>query len=106
MGFPDQPRAGYARVPVNGMAIRSLVFGLAQVLLWWMILLPGFVSALIALVLGIVALRQISRRGGGGRGLAIAGVTLGALGVIGGMIWLLYLAFGSWVFTGPRGRGR
>ena len=66
-GGPPQPVGG-----TNGLAVASLVLGI----LWGF----GFLSAL-ALVLGLVALGQIKRQQQSGRGLAIAGVVLGALGV-------------------------
>jgi len=69
----------------NGLAIAALVCGI----LW------GFgVLSLLAVAFGIVALRQISQRGGGGRGLAIAGTVLGGLGIFGTvMMALLSFAF-------------
>lgn len=62
----------------NGMAIASMVLGI----LW----LYGLGSVL-ALVFGYVALNQIARDGGGGRGMAIAGVALGWVGL--GVILLI-----------------
>ena len=56
----------------NPLAVTSLVFGI----LW----LYGF-GALLALILGVIALRQTKRRGQYGRGMAIAGIILGGLGL-------------------------
>jgi Domain of unknown function (DUF4190) len=61
---------------LNAMAIASLVCGCLQVLLF---ALPVF--ALLALVFGLVALGQIRRRGDRGKGLAVAGATLGVCGL-------------------------
>jgi hypothetical protein len=64
----------------NGLATASLVIGIlvvpAHILLGlnWSGLL-----AIIAWITGVVSLLQISRRGGGGKGAAIAGLALGAL---------------------------
>lgn len=58
--------------PTNGMAIAALVVGIL-----WMY----WIGSILAVVFGHVALRQIARRGEGGRGLAIAGLTLGYVGV-------------------------
>ncbi|MFB9832373.1 DUF4190 domain-containing protein [Actinoallomurus acaciae] len=49
---------------MNGLAVGSLITGLL-----------GCVS-FVGLILGIIALRQIGRRGGRGRGMAIAGIAL------------------------------
>lgn len=66
---PVQPKGGR-----NGLATASLVLGI----LW------GFgMLSLLAFVLGLVALSQIKRHRQTGRGLAIAGVVLGALGFVG-----------------------
>ncbi|MFI7060591.1 DUF4190 domain-containing protein [Kribbella sp. NPDC050124] len=64
----------------NGMAIGSLATGIG-----------GFcvpIAAPVAVGLGIAALVQIKKRGGDGKGMAIAGLVLGGLTTIG---WLLYL---------------
>ncbi|MEU6605423.1 DUF4190 domain-containing protein [Streptomyces shenzhenensis] len=85
-GQPSYPAWGqgyspYARpAPVNGLAISSLVLGI-------LCCLPG-----VGLVLGLVALRQVKRRGERGRGLAIAGSVLSGTGLA---LWALMLATGG-----------
>ncbi|MWA06305.1 DUF4190 domain-containing protein [Actinomadura sp. LD22] len=61
----------------NGMAIAAFVTGLLGCC--------GIVGA----VLGVISLRQIADRGGKGRGLAIAGIALSALWIVGGTIGYL-----------------
>jgi hypothetical protein len=92
MGFPEQPRD--RPVQTNGLAVAALVCGLAQFLLWFFLLVPGFVTAVLALSFGLGGLAQIRRRGEGGRGLAIAGIVLGVLGVLGGIAWAILLGLG------------
>ncbi|MFJ9819516.1 DUF4190 domain-containing protein [Streptomyces sp. NPDC101151] len=82
---PYQPWAqGYSPhnqpAPVNGLAIASLVLGV-------LCCLPG-----VGLVLGLIALRQIGRRGERGKGLAIGGSVLSAVGLA---VWALLLATGG-----------
>ncbi|MFF0220958.1 DUF4190 domain-containing protein [Streptomyces sp. NPDC004629] len=85
-GQPPYPAWGqgyspYNRpAPVNGLAISSLVLGI-------LCCLPG-----VGLALGLVALRQIKRRGERGRGLAIGGSVLSGLGL---GLWVLMLATGG-----------
>lgn len=43
---------------VNGMAIAALVCGIAQFLLWFFLLVPGFIVALMALIFGLAWLRS------------------------------------------------
>lgn len=82
---------GAARAGVSAMAVLSMVA-----------LLLGPIGAVAAMVLGWAARREIEevpcRRAG--RGLAIAGLTLGALFTTG---WGAALAVGAWVWTYDRG---
>jgi hypothetical protein len=71
------------------------VCGLAQFLLWFFLLVPGFVAAVLALSFGLGGLAQIRNRGEGGRGMAIAGIVLGGLGVLAGVAWAILLGLGS-----------
>jgi hypothetical protein len=63
-----------ARVGTNGLAIASLVLGIV-----WLFGL----GSLLALIFGLIAIKQIDRTGEGGKGMAIAGAILGAVGIIG-----------------------
>lgn len=65
---------------VNGVAIAALVFGV-------LCFLPA-----VGLVLGLIALSQIKRRGERGKGMAIAGVTLSSLGLA---LWTVALVTGG-----------
>lgn len=49
-------------------------------------LISAFVLSLVAVITGHLALRQIKRTGEGGRGLAIAGVTIGYAGLVAGIV--------------------
>lgn len=70
------PPPGYSQVPpsrgANGMAIASMVLGIVWV--WW-------VGSILAFTFGLIALRQIRERNESGRGMAIAGIVLGSIGV-------------------------
>lgn len=70
------------QAPENGMAVAALVCGIAG-------LLVG-ITAPIAVVLGIVALNQ--RVDGSGRGMAIAGIVLGALVTLGFILFFMFIA--------------
>ncbi|MFE6161895.1 DUF4190 domain-containing protein [Streptomyces sp. NPDC056486] len=60
----------YSRPPVNGFAIASLVLGI-------LCFLPA-----VGLILGLVALAQISKKGERGKGMAIAGSILSVVGIV------------------------
>ncbi|MER5883443.1 DUF4190 domain-containing protein [Streptomyces sp. NPDC001941] len=69
-GPPFPPYGTPPRPPLNGLSVASLVLGLVCCL-------PP-----LGLVLGIVALVQIKRRGQRGRGMAVAGVVLSSVGTL------------------------
>lgn len=116
MGFPDHPtgqdrQETYGQQPygyqagmaggaapgsrTNSMSIAALVCGLAQFLLWFLLLVPGFIAAVLALIFGLVSLNQIRQRGEFGRGMAITGIVLGGLGILGGIILGILIGVGS-----------
>jgi hypothetical protein len=68
----------------NGLAIAALVLGVF-VFLW--------ITSILAIVFGIIALRQINRSQGAqkGRGMAIAGIILGGFWI--GVLFLLAAVF-------------
>jgi hypothetical protein len=68
---------GYGVAPVrstNGAAVAALVLGCVQFAVWILATIP-------AIICGHVALSQIKRTGQEGRGMAIAGLVLGYLGL-------------------------
>ncbi|MGH9465875.1 MAG: DUF4190 domain-containing protein [Terriglobales bacterium] len=71
---PAPASAAPTRVESNGLAIASLVLGI----LWFY-----WLGSILAVVFGHVALAQIRRSGGSstGRGMAIAGLVLGYVGI-------------------------
>ncbi|MDQ3876169.1 MAG: DUF4190 domain-containing protein [Actinomycetota bacterium] len=75
---PAAPQAA----ATNGKAIASLIVG---------ILLFGALGGIIALVLGYSAKNEIDRSGGAqsGRGLAVAGIVIGWLGVVSTVIAII-----------------
>jgi hypothetical protein len=84
LAYPPPPGSGYPApqaVGTNGMAIASLVCSL----LGW---LCG-IGPILGIIFGILALGKIKETGQGGRGLAIAGIAIGAVltvfGIIGGI---------------------
>jgi|HubBroStandDraft_5_1064220.scaffolds.fasta_scaffold194259_2 hypothetical protein len=69
-----------ASARTNPLAITSLVCGIAQFILVF-VAAPGL-AALAALITGFIGLRQIGQRGERGRGMAIAGLILGGIGIL------------------------
>ena len=78
----------------NGMAVASLILGI----LW-----ICSIGSILAVIFGTMAKKQIDASQGRetGRGLAVAGLVLGWIGIAFLIIWLILLAFGlaSFEFT-------
>jgi hypothetical protein len=66
---------GYQSGQTNGLAIASLVCGIAQIML-------GPLSGIPAIILGHVARSRINQTGEQGAGLALAGLILGYVGLV------------------------
>jgi Domain of unknown function (DUF4190) len=75
-GYPPEQRR------TNGLAIASMVLGIVWI--WW-------IGSILAVIFGHIALSQIKGRGEGGRGMAIAGLVLGYIGIA---FFALFLAIG------------
>jgi Domain of unknown function (DUF4190)/zinc-ribbon domain len=91
VGQPGAPvtSSAYAEAPrTNGMAVASLVLGILWI--WW-------IGSVLALIFGYVGKGEIERSNGRqtGRGLAIAGIVLGWIGVAGGIIAIIVVAVNS-----------
>jgi hypothetical protein len=76
-GLPSYWSYGPPTRATNGLAVASLVLGVLW--LWWL-------GSVLAVVLGHTALAQIRSRGENGRGMAIAGLTLGYVGLAVGIL--------------------
>ncbi|TRW45603.1 OB-fold protein [Georgenia yuyongxinii] len=83
--------------PGSGMAIAAFVIGLVAFLLAWIpiINVVSIVGGIVAVVLGVIAIRKASRGEAGGKGLSIAALVLAALAIIGSI--LMNMVFGALV---------
>lgn len=97
----QQPEPSYGAAPypqtTNGFAVASLVLG---------ILFVGGLGSVLALVFGYIAKNQIDQSGGfeGGRGMAIAGIVLGWIGLAGIVLMIVLMVSGA-LFMSPRPMG-
>ncbi|HJT96437.1 MAG TPA: DUF4190 domain-containing protein, partial [Mycobacterium sp.] len=85
-GYPAPNYAGAYGQPTqktNGLAIASLV---ASVIGFIPFCIFGL-GSIIGIVLGVVALNQVKTSGEGGRGLAIAGIAVGAVSLLSTIFW-------------------
>jgi hypothetical protein len=86
-GYPSYGGAYSAPAGTNGMAIASLVSSVAGIACCG-------IGAIVGLVLGIVALNQIKQTNQDGRGLAIAGIVIGGIGIAAGLVYFLFVLIG------------
>ncbi|MBP1301780.1 DUF4190 domain-containing protein [Curtobacterium sp. 1310] len=80
-GQPTHVTVGYQPAPPRGLSIASMVLGLVSIVLGFTFLVP-----LVGFVLGIVGLRKEPA----GRGMAVTGLILNGLFVVG---WALLVIF-------------
>lgn len=115
-GYPDRPPAyapaghpghdygyGYGpggappAPPRNGVGIAALVFGILGALTFWFVL--GGLFGLLAIALGIIGVVRAARGIASNRGVAISGLVLGVLSVL-GAIAVALLAWGAFSALG------
>jgi hypothetical protein len=74
-----------ARRETNGLSIASLVLGIV----WFL-----GIGSILAIIFGFVSRRQIRQSGGrqSGEGMALAGIILGFVGVLGLILWIALFA--------------
>ncbi|MFE2956437.1 DUF4190 domain-containing protein [Nocardia tengchongensis] len=72
----------------KGMAITAMVLGIIGLLTFWTVLLTivGVICGLLAAVLGLLALLKARSGKAGGPGMAVAGLIMGVISVIGGIV--------------------
>ncbi|MFC4124175.1 DUF4190 domain-containing protein [Nocardia rhizosphaerae] len=79
-----QPYGGYPQPQgTNGLAIGSLVSSLVG--------LCTCIGSIVGIVLGVMALNQIKERGGEGRGMALAGIWIGAITLVLGLLYIVFV---------------
>jgi hypothetical protein len=96
--YTPPPSAAYTPPPSsgggggsNGMAIAALVLGIVAVVLFFTCGL-GIFAGVLALVFGFLGLGR-SKASGQGKGMSLAGLVLGAIGIIGGILFIVLVFF-------------
>ncbi|MFE5945658.1 DUF4190 domain-containing protein [Streptomyces sp. NPDC056480] len=92
-GYPGQ--AGWQQSPSNGMGTASMVLGIIAVAGFCMYGL-GVVLGILALIFGIIGIKKCGRGEATNRGMAIAGIVLGAIGTL---VSAVFLGFVIWAVS-------
>ncbi|MEV8052959.1 MULTISPECIES: DUF4190 domain-containing protein [Streptomyces] len=101
--YPQQPNADQAQyggqygapygapepARSNGFAVTALVLGLIACLFFWTVF-GGFLFGLLALIFGILGTLRARQGRAPRKGMAIAGLVLGVLGLIGSVVVLIF----------------
>jgi hypothetical protein len=98
------PATPYAQAPApasNGMAVAALVVGILALLGAFCFGFPGLLFGVIAVVLGILGLRRANTLPGTPqKGVAIAGIVTGAIGLLIGLAVVALFVLGASVDDG------
>lgn len=91
---PGSPQVVYVQQPAaptgNGLAVAALVLGILAVVLFWTIW-GGIILGVLAVIFGAVG-RGKAKLGAPNKGLATAGLVLGAAGLIGAVLFIALIA--------------
>jgi hypothetical protein len=79
-GPPPPPPAPPVAQPTNGMAVASLVLGILSILLFFTVV-PPFILGGLGVIFGIIGVSKAGQ-GAPNKGLAIAGLVCGAIGIV------------------------
>jgi Domain of unknown function (DUF4190) len=93
---PQPPQPPQPPVPpglpgqTNGMAITGMVCGILGIVLFW-IPYVGVILGILGLVFGFLGRSRAAQLGGVGQGMAVAGIVTGAIAVVAGVAWIIYI---------------
>lgn len=73
---PPMPAAGGAPNPNNAMAVAALVLGILT------FVCLGPIAGILAIIFGFLGMKKAKEMGGTGKGMALAGLILGAVGTV------------------------
>lgn len=90
---PAYPMAAGVPGPNSGAAVTSMVFGILAVILGIAFFPLGFICGVVAVICGHISLRGIARSNGclQGRGMGIAGLVTGYLGLLFSLLMVLFV---------------
>jgi hypothetical protein len=87
--YGQYPAVPVAATGTNGLSIASMITGIASIPIACCCSPLAIVGGATAVGLGFVGLKQTRERGQGGRGMAIAGIATGGVGLLLGIILLI-----------------
>ncbi|MEW4369598.1 DUF4190 domain-containing protein [Paenibacillus kandeliae] len=87
------PYYPYGPRPNNGKAIAALVLGISSIVTIFFLPGIGIILGILGVIFGILALKEISRRMEGGRGMAISGLICAIIGFLMHVALIAFVVF-------------
>ncbi|MEV4427224.1 DUF4190 domain-containing protein [Streptomyces sp. R-07] len=94
-GYPGYGQPGWQQSPSNGMGTTAMVLGIIAVAGFCMYGL-GVILGILALIFGIIGMKKAGRGEATNRGMALAGVILGSIGIL---VSAVFLGFMIWAIS-------
>ncbi|HUO38809.1 MAG TPA: DUF4190 domain-containing protein [Mycobacterium sp.] len=89
---PPQPYSGWTPLPPtrprNGLGTWSLIVAIVAVVLVWTVI-GGVILGIVAAVLGFIGYGHVKRGQANNGGVAIAGIVLGIMAIVGGLAFIV-----------------
>jgi|WetSurMetagenome_2_1015567.scaffolds.fasta_scaffold10646_4 hypothetical protein len=104
---PAAPPSAAPLPRTSGLAVASLILGTVAICGAWLCCGMGFPTSALAIILGHVAASKIHRAGGrlDGRGMAIAGLIMGYIGLLLQiliiLLWIVFSIHNHWRWHHP-----
>jgi hypothetical protein len=99
-GYPGYPgyqgygQPGWQQGPANGMGITAMVLGILSVCLFCLYGVVAIVLGVLALIFGILGRKRAQRGEATNGGMALAGIILGSVGIVIGVVVIALIAWG------------
>ncbi|MFI1400296.1 DUF4190 domain-containing protein [Streptomyces sp. NPDC020681] len=93
-GYQNYGQSGWQPSPANGMGITAMVLGILAVCLFCLYGVVAIVLGVLALIFGIIGRKRAQRGEATNGGMALAGIILGAVGIVIGLVVVGLLAWG------------
>ncbi|MEV6330894.1 DUF4190 domain-containing protein [Streptomyces sp. NPDC051909] len=88
-GYGGQP-PGWGQAPSNGLGTAGMVVGIIAVAIFCFYGLPSLLLGVLALIFGIIGKKRVSRGEATNSGQATAGIVLGAIGIVLGIVMAVF----------------
>lgn len=103
---PGAPYGAPPAQPRNGFGVAALVLGIVAIVLFWIpfVDILGIILGILAIVFGVVGIARVRTGQATNRGMAIAGIVTGAIGVVLSAAMLILFGVGLSYLFSPEGR--